>query len=369
MVLATEKLATPAPELVIEREFSAPRDLVFKLWSEAEHRARWWGPKGHGLGEFSFDFRPGGAWAVSIENPDGTTARMHGAFIEIVAPSRLSFTYLFEAAGIDSVVEINFLESAKGTLMQFRQSPFPNTSERDSHEWGWSSSFLKFTERLQHLLLNNSPYEPVATSVAIEIEMARERAAEEKAKAAALAAKQSAAHDLTIVRLFDAPRELVFEMWTNPAYALRWMGPRDYPAVVFEQDVRVGGTWRGCLKGGPESHEPGAELWQGGTLLEIEPPEKLVFTFAWEGGPETVVTVVLTEDGGRTRMVFHQTPFETVGNRDGHQGGWNSAFDRLVELFSHPMIAGQLGKGAVGGVSGAEADIRAAKHRHEGDKA
>ena len=147
------------------------------------------------------------------------------------------------------------------------------------------------------------------------------------------------ARDLTIVRMFDAPRDLVFDLWTKPEHTIRWMGPRDYPATVFEQDVRVGGKWRGCLTGAPEAPTPGDKLWQGGEYLEIVPPEKLVFTFAWDGGPETVVTVILTAVGDQTRMVFHQTPFETAGNRDGHGGGWNSAFDRLVDFIALPAAA------------------------------
>lgn len=146
---------------------------------------------------------------------------------------------------------------------------------------------------------------------------------------AATSERKSGEHDLTITRVFDAPRALVFRMWTDPDHAVNWMGPRDYPAVSYEQDVRVGGKWRGCLQ---STDDPADMLWQGGTFLEIVPPEKLAFTFAWDGEPETVVTVFLTEmDDGRTRMVFHQTPFETPGNRDGHRGGWDSCFDRLAD--------------------------------------
>lgn len=150
---------------------------------------------------------------------------------------------------------------------------------------------------------------------------------------AVVAENEGAAHDLTIVRTFDAPRELVFRLWTDPTHAVRWMGPRDYPAAVFEQDVRVGGKWRGCLRAGPEAQGPQGDLWQGGEFREIVPNEKLVFTFQWDGGPETVVTVILSDtDDGRTRMVFHQTPFDTAPTRDGHGLGWNSSFDRLAEL-------------------------------------
>lgn len=175
---------------------------------------------------------------------------------------------------------------------------------------------------------------------------------------------EGSARDLTIVRTFDAPRELVFSLWTTPEHTIRWMGPRDYPATHFEQDVRVGGKWRGCLTGGPESHAPGSELWQGGEYRDIVPPERLVFTFAWDDGPETVVTIILTEtDDGGTRMVFHQTPFDTAGNRDGHGEGWNSSFDRLVDLITLPVIRTQFGGDAVGRASGTAADQQAAQQR------
>jgi uncharacterized protein YndB with AHSA1/START domain len=141
----------------------------------------------------------------------------------------------------------------------------------------------------------------------------------------------SAKHELTITRVFDAPRGLVFEMWTDPAHAVHWWGPREYPATHLEMDVRPGGAWRNCLT----SPETGKELWQGGVFREVVPPERLVFTFSWEEegerGLETLVTVTFADEGGKTRMTFHHAPFQTVAERDGHGYGWNSTFDRLVE--------------------------------------
>jgi uncharacterized protein YndB with AHSA1/START domain len=137
---------------------------------------------------------------------------------------------------------------------------------------------------------------------------------------------------LVITRVFDARRELVFRAWTDPAHTARWMGPRGYTAMHMKQDLRPGGAWRACLR----KDDNGEELWQGGVLREVVPPERLVFTFGWytdDGRPghETVVTVTFADEHGKTRMTFHQAAFETVGQRDGHQGGWNSAFDRLEE--------------------------------------
>lgn len=146
------------------------------------------------------------------------------------------------------------------------------------------------------------------------------------------------AAELTITRTFDAPRELVFAAWTSPAMMLRWMGPVDYPAVEFEQDLRVGGRWRGRLS--PVAG--GEDLWQGGEFREIDPPSRLVFTFAWEGdnhpdgpGAPTVVSIELAEDGPAvTRMRFRQTGLTDTASADGHTAGWNSTFDRLAALLS-----------------------------------
>lgn len=146
------------------------------------------------------------------------------------------------------------------------------------------------------------------------------------------AAVEPAERVLVITRVFDAPRELVFKAWTDPEHGKRWAGPRGFTATHLQADVRPGGAWRTCLRADDGSRE----LWQGGVYREVVPPERLVFTFAWdraEGTPghETLVTITLAEHGGKTTMTFHQAEFESVEQRDGHRGGWNSAFDRLAE--------------------------------------
>lgn len=137
--------------------------------------------------------------------------------------------------------------------------------------------------------------------------------------------------ELVVSRLVDAPREIVFRMWTDPAHAMRWWGPKHHPAVELHMDVRPGGVWRNCLR----SVETGNLLWHHGVFLEVAPPERLVFTFRWEEegerGLETMVTVTFADEDGRTRMVLRQSPFVSTGERDGHTEGWGSAFDRLSE--------------------------------------
>lgn len=143
----------------------------------------------------------------------------------------------------------------------------------------------------------------------------------------------TAQRELVITRTFNAPRELVFKMWTDPQHMRKWWGPRDYPACHIEADVRPGGRFRHCL----ESSAGDESLWHNGVFREVVPPERLVFTFKWEEagerGLETIVTVTFADAGGKTRMTLRQTPFQSDAERDGHGVGWNSAFDRLEDLF------------------------------------
>ncbi len=154
-----------------------------------------------------------------------------------------------------------------------------------------------------------------------------------------------ATHELLITRTFNAPRELVWRAWTDPEMSKQWMGPKPFPAVEVQLGTKPGDCWRICLRGCPPGTTTPVDLWQGGVLREIVPPERLVYTFAWEkrskvglpedGDPhETVITVRLEEHDGKTTMHFHQAFFDTAAERDGHNGGWSSGFERLEEFLS-----------------------------------
>jgi uncharacterized protein YndB with AHSA1/START domain len=130
--------------------------------------------------------------------------------------------------------------------------------------------------------------------------------------------------------LFDAPRALVWKAWTDPKHAMNWWGPASHPVRHLDMDVRVGGRWRNCLR----SLETGEDLWQHGVFREVVPNERLVFTFQWEEdgerGLETLITITFADEGSRTRMTFQHAPFQSVEQRDSHNRGWSSMFDRLV---------------------------------------
>ncbi|HXP06388.1 MAG TPA: SRPBCC domain-containing protein [Stellaceae bacterium] len=140
---------------------------------------------------------------------------------------------------------------------------------------------------------------------------------------------------LVIKRVLDAPRELVFAAWVDPAQAAQWWGPKGFTTVSAEMDVRVGGEWRRRMRS-PD----GPEHRSRGVYREIVRPERLVFTFCWEQGgapghgPETVVTLIFADLGsGRTELTLHQAPFATVAGRDDHRTGWSGALERLADYL------------------------------------
>jgi uncharacterized protein YndB with AHSA1/START domain len=139
--------------------------------------------------------------------------------------------------------------------------------------------------------------------------------------------------EFTIMRVFDAPRELVFRAWTDPAHMAAWFGPRGCttPQATITTDVRPGGVWRATMI----RDDNGAEYPTGGFYIEVSPPERLVFTWRDPGGSgeESVVTVELVDVGGRTEMTFHQAGFSSDEYRTGVHEGWTSALDRLAEVL------------------------------------
>ena len=82
-------------ELVITRELKGPRELVFKVWTEAKHLAKWWGPKGFEMGVTKLDFRPGGIFHYSMKSPEGFVMWGRFDYREIVAPEKIVFTNSF----------------------------------------------------------------------------------------------------------------------------------------------------------------------------------------------------------------------------------------------------------------------------------
>jgi uncharacterized protein YndB with AHSA1/START domain len=146
--------------------------------------------------------------------------------------------------------------------------------------------------------------------------------------------KTTAERELVITRILDAPRSLVFRMWTDPKHVAQWWGPNGFTNPVCEMDPRPGGAIRIVMRA-PD----GAEHPMIGTFREVVEPERLVFTniAVDENGNhllEGLTTVTLAEHGGKTRLTLQTRAVGLVARAvrmiEGMEAGWTQSIDRLA---------------------------------------
>jgi len=141
--------------------------------------------------------------------------------------------------------------------------------------------------------------------------------------------------DLIIARTFNAPRELVWQAWTEPEMLMNWICPHGFTVLFARADLREGGEWSSGMK-----HSDGDEYVMKGVYREIDPPRRLVMTHVWEDDTQPghdpksagLITIDLVEIDGRTIMTFRHEGLPTTVSRDEHRIGWNGAFDHLNEF-------------------------------------
>jgi len=141
--------------LVIERVFAAPRELVFRAWTEREHLMRWGAPHGFVVTHCEADPRPGGFWRACMRSPEGKEHWNGGVYREVLAPERLVYTLAWDdeagRPGHAMLITVTFAEEDGKTRMTFRQEGFESVASRDGHRGGWSEVFEKLAEHLARL--------------------------------------------------------------------------------------------------------------------------------------------------------------------------------------------------------------------------
>ena len=157
-------------------------------------------------------------------------------------------------------------------------------------------------------------------------------------------AKLPVSEELVITRVFDAPREAVWNAWTDPTRFMLWWGPKGFISPACKIDLRVGGKYLACMRS-PE----GQDYWSTGVYREIVPKVKLVYTdnfadakgnvvpashYAMQGDwpSELLVTVTFEEDGSKTIMTLRHVgiPPETISDCE---AGWSGSFDKLAGIL------------------------------------
>lgn len=137
-------------EIVTTRVVNAPRELVFKVWTEAEHVAKWWGPKDFTNTIHSMDVRPGGIWRLTMHGPDGTDYPNEIFFIDVVKPERLVYSHGEPGAEDSFHVTIDFLEQEGKTRINM-QMVFRTAAQRNLvvEKFGAIEGNIQMIDRLE----------------------------------------------------------------------------------------------------------------------------------------------------------------------------------------------------------------------------
>ena len=306
-------------ELRLIRVFNAPVELVWDAWMKEEHVAQWWGPRGFSLTTKSKDVRPGGQWVYTMHGPDGTDypniatyhvvephkelVYDHGATEE--TPPLFRVTVLFRdlqgKTEIDLTMALDTPEAAREARRFIKRA-------------GGDSTWDRFGEYLEQV--------------------------------------QGRENVFLINRSFAADQEKVFEMWVNPDYYVKWMGPIGSTMSFLQADVKEGGSavWRMTMEDGSTKH---------GKLeyRTIRPHELFVYSehFSDENGtliklpvalsyPDRILTTVsfTPEDGNETRVAVR---WEILGEANAEERAtfeamkaqmtpkWTGSFDKLEALL------------------------------------
>jgi uncharacterized protein YndB with AHSA1/START domain len=303
--------------VTLTRDFDAPRALVYQMFTDPAHFRRWHGPKGYTCPVCEMDVRVGGVYLNAMRAPDGQDIWSTGRYLEVVPNERLVMTDSFaDAQGnvvpathygmpadfpLEMRVTMTFADLPDGkTRFTLEHAGLPAGDMADGAAVGWAESFDKLVAGL-------SGRYPLMVLLPSE-------------------------REIVLMRVVDAPRALVFQIYTDPAAIPHWWGPRRLTTTVDVMDVRPGGRWR-YVQRGPDGSEHGFR----GEYREIAPPERLVQTFEWEGLPGhiSVETTQFEEHAGQTRVITTSV-FATAADRDGMiQSGMESGaaelWDRLEE--------------------------------------
>ncbi len=289
------------------RRLRAPRELVFRAWTEPEHLTQWWGPRGFTMTVAELDVRPGGRWEFTFHGPDGVDYLNQLAFLEIEAPSRL---VLRHENAPRFTITATFAESAGTTTVTF--SALFDSAEVcagvKSYAVPGNRETLDRLEERVALLLAGKAWQTT--------------------------------------RLLDAPVELVWKAWTELPHLMAWFGPQGFTVSEAKLELVPGGEFHYGITS-PE----GLTMWGRWRFREIVPRKKLVllssFSDAQRGVTrhplsstwplETLSTTLLEPVGDKTLMTIEWLPFYAsaqelqtfLGAFESMNQGWGGTLAKL----------------------------------------
>lgn len=137
-------------ELLIEREFPFPRQMVYEAWTQQEHLLKWMGPAPEvSLASADMDVREGGKYRLGFQETEEKISYVAGEYLSVKPPEKLVFTWTWEQPanhpGIETLVTITFTETADGTKVILRHQRFTSNEMCDHHRDGWNGTLDKLS--------------------------------------------------------------------------------------------------------------------------------------------------------------------------------------------------------------------------------
>jgi uncharacterized protein YndB with AHSA1/START domain len=305
-------------ELKITRVYDAPVKMVWDAWTDPQQVGKWWGPRGFTLTTHSRDLRPGGHWNYTMHGPDGVDYPNRTIYHVVEKESKLVYDHgsnddrppLFRVTAVFSEAE------GKTTLEMTMSLATPEAAEETRKfikKAGGESTWDRLAEYLEK--------------------------------------ESSGTEKFVINRTFDAPLDVMYDMWTNPKHLSKWLPPTGFDMQFVRADIKSGGSGFYVMKG------PNLTMYGRAEYLKIEKPHTIVYKqqFCDENEkisrhpmapkwPETMLTTVklAEEESGRTRVTV---TWEVIGNatqeemetfiksRGGMTQGWTGSFDKLEDYL------------------------------------
>ncbi len=302
-------------EIRIARIYDAPVRAVWNAWTDPEQVAQWWGPRGFTLTTHSKDLRPGGHWNYTMHGPDGVDYSNTTQYFVVEECAKL----VYDHGGSDVRpplfrVSVEFAEIDGKTRMEMSMTLATPEAAAETRKFikkaGGDATWDRLAEYLQE--------------------------------------KGSGKQTFVINRTFDAPLDVMFDVWTNPKHLSQWLPPTGFEMQFVRSDIKTGGSTFYFMTG-----PGGAKMYGRAEYRQIARPDRLVYTqqFCDENEklsrhpmaptwPETMLTTVqLTAEGpDRTRVTVTWEPhgattreeLETfIKARGGMTQGWTGSFDKL----------------------------------------
>ena len=313
-------------EIVATRVFDAPRELVFEAFKDPVHISNWWGPNGFTTTTYSMDVRPGGQWLFTMHGPDGTDYPNRVRYTEVKPPELLAYDH-----------------DAGETRPDFEMFKVWITFESEGRKTRVTLRLLAATRERRDEMAKFGAVEGAHQTLArLDLHLTGK-----EGNAVSKSTENQKTQPFVISRIFDAPRDLVFKVFTDPEHMKHWWGPKGFKVIASEMDLRPGGTFHYGMQA-PD----GSTMWGRFVYREISAPERVVLINSFsdaEGGitrhpmspgwPLELLSVFTLEelDDGRTKLTINWSPYNASDDeietfdkgRPSMTQGWSGTLEQL----------------------------------------